>query len=148
MVEPLSAAEVTYKAIQELTAERELQIFEPEESDLYSTSIWAINLLTETDILDSTFPSDEAIMKVMNLIEKPWETNHHRSYFLPSQDSQTVIKVDPTIERNFHRYKDTMNMHNVYAEGNMSNISQTIPVNISKKPRIIKKHIHQSRLYR
>ena len=71
MVEPLSVAEVTYKAIKQITAETESQIFEPEESDLYSTSIWAINLLTKTDILDAAFPSDEAIMEVMNLTEKP-----------------------------------------------------------------------------
>lgn len=71
MAEPLSAAEVTYKAIQEITAKTESQTYEPEESDMYSISIWDINLLTEPNILDSTFPSDDAIMEVMNLTEKP-----------------------------------------------------------------------------
>lgn len=110
---------------------------EPNKNDLYSTSIWAIGLLTRTDLLDSTFPSNETIMEVMNPTEKPWDTNHHRSYFLPSEDSQIIIEVDPTPEKKFHWYKDTLNMHYVYAKGNMSNISQTIPVNILGKIGII-----------
>ena len=73
----------------------------------------------------------------MNLMEKPWETNHHQSYFLPNKDSHTIIAVDPTMERNFHWYKDTLNMHDDFVEGNMSNISQTMPINISGKPGII-----------
>ena len=84
MAEPLSAIEVTYKEIKEITVETKSEISKPEEIDLYSTSIWAINLLTETNLLDSMFPSNEAIMEVMNLIEKPWETNHHKTYFLHS----------------------------------------------------------------
>ena len=71
MAEPLSAAEIVYKSIQAISVEIESQTFEPKESDMYSTSIWAINLLTGDDILDSTFPSDDAIMEVMNLTEKP-----------------------------------------------------------------------------
>lgn len=42
MAEPLSVVEVTYKAIQEITTDIESQTSEPEEGDLYYTSIWAI----------------------------------------------------------------------------------------------------------
>jgi hypothetical protein len=71
MVDPLSTTEVTYKDIQETTVETESQTLEPEESDMHSTSIWAIGLSTRTNSLDSIFPSDEAIMEVMNMTEKP-----------------------------------------------------------------------------
>jgi hypothetical protein len=76
-------------------------------------------------------------MEVMNLMEKPWSTDHHQSYFLPSEDSCMIIEVDPTTETNFHSYKDTLNMHDAFSEDNMSNISQSMPVNISRKPGIV-----------
>ena len=81
---------------------------------MYSTSILAIGLSTGSNTLDLEFHSNEAIMEVMNLMEKPWETNHHQSYFLPNKDSHTIIAVDPTMERNFHWYKDTLNMHDAF----------------------------------
>ena len=68
---PISATKVTYKVIQEITMEKKLQTFETEESNHYSSSIWDIGLLTESDPLDSTFPTDESIMEAMNMMEKP-----------------------------------------------------------------------------
>ena len=45
--------------------------------------------------------------------------------------------MDLSIDKNFHWYKIPLAMHDSYAEGNMENISQTIPINISNKPDII-----------
>lgn len=71
MAKPLSAAEVTYKAIQEITTKTGSQTFEPKESDHYSMLIWAIGLSIESNPLDSTLPSDKVIMEAMNFMEKP-----------------------------------------------------------------------------
>ena len=76
MAMPLSTVEVAYKAIHEKTMELELQPPHLEESDDYSTPIWDMGILTDYDPLDSTLPSDEAIMEEMNLMEKPWGINH------------------------------------------------------------------------
>jgi len=40
----------------------------------------------ESDPLDTKLFVDETIMEVMCPIEKPWETSHHRSSFIPTID--------------------------------------------------------------
>lgn len=45
--------------------------------------------------------------------------------------------MDLAIDKNFHWYKSPPTMHDAYAEGNMANISQTIPINISNNPIIV-----------
>lgn len=71
MAKPLFAAEVTYKAIQEITTENESQTSKPEKSGHYYTLIWAIGLLNDSNLLNSTFSSDESIMESMNSMENP-----------------------------------------------------------------------------
>ena len=76
MSTPLSAAVVAYKAIQENIVEPKSQTLPRKESNHYSTPIWDMGLSIESNPLDSTLPSDEAIMEAMNLMEKMWGTNH------------------------------------------------------------------------
>jgi hypothetical protein len=48
--------------------------------------IWEINSSHSLDCIETIFPSDEAILEVMMVLERPWEDLHHRSYFLPEMD--------------------------------------------------------------
>lgn len=38
--------------------------------------------------------------------------------------------MDLATDKNFHWHKSPLAMHNAYVEGNMANISETIPINI------------------
>jgi hypothetical protein len=82
------------------------------------------------------FPTDEMIMSVLD--DTPWDDGNHRSILFLEQQ---------TLE-NYQRTFDTFNccccippfpgsIRDVFAEGNLSNISPTIPIDISVKPGII-----------
>ena len=47
------------------------------------------------------------------------------------------MDINLAIDRIFHWYKSPLTMHDTYVEGNMANISQTIPINISNNPNIV-----------
>lgn len=93
--------------------------------------------MTNTDLLDLMLPFDEAIMEATNMTEKPQGINHQWSYFLPSENSLRFIEVDLATNKNFHWYKIPLAMHDAYAKGNMANISQTMPINISNNPGVV-----------
>ena len=66
--------------------------------------------------------------------EQPWEDMHHRSYFLPRIESLENVECNLTSERENDWYRSPFAIQYVYAEGNMANISKTIPINISRTP--------------
>jgi hypothetical protein len=82
------------------------------------------------------FTTDEMIMSVME--DTPWDDGHHRSILFLEQhtlenyqristpSTVVVISTVPTTT------------HNVFAEGNLSNILPTSPIDISIKPGIVK----------
>jgi hypothetical protein len=70
MAMPLSAAEVTYQAIQQATADSDQTPSWTEEDDQFPEPIWAQNSSTSQDCLDTIFPSDEAIIEAMTGIRK------------------------------------------------------------------------------
>jgi hypothetical protein len=81
------------------------------------------------------FPTDEMIMSIME--DTPWDDGHHRSIlFLEQQtlenyqriSTPSTIVVISTVSQS---------TRDVFAEGNLSNISPTIPIDISVKPRIV-----------
>ena len=82
-------------------------------------------------------PSDEAILEAMSGCGKICEDIHHRSYFLPE-----LSKIE---NQEFHmrlsEYVDTpinpLPREGMFAEGNMENISATIPINISVNPDVM-----------
>ena len=76
-------------------------------------------------------------MEAMNPTQKPWGIKHQCAYFLHSEISLRSIEVDKAKGKNFHWYKSSLAMCDVYVEGNMANIPQTIRINISSKPKII-----------
>jgi hypothetical protein len=108
-----------------------------EEVDDLPKPVWAVNSSHSSDCLEMVMPSDEAILEAMTGLERPWDDFHHRSYFLP--------KIDRIERGEFHVHMNdyvdkTMNplvKHGVYAEGNMENILETIPINISNDPNVI-----------
>jgi hypothetical protein len=80
MSTPLSATEVAYSLVQQTSATPD-PIPVPELDPLLEP-IWAQDSLVNTNSLDLVLPSDEAIIKAMTGLDKPWEDLHHRSYFL------------------------------------------------------------------
>ena len=98
---------------------------------------WAENSLHSIDCLDTVLPSDEAILEAMSGHDKICEDLHHRSYFLPdlskieNQEFHMRLSADVDIPLN------PWPREGVFAEGNMENISATIPINISVNPDVM-----------
>jgi hypothetical protein len=81
------------------------------------------------------FPTDETIMSVME--DTPWDDGHHRSILFLEQhtlenyqriSTPSTVVVISTILRS---------TRDVFVKGNLSNISPTIPIDISVKPGIV-----------
>jgi hypothetical protein len=114
---PLSSVESAYKAIQSAT---------PSTPSLDELS---------PDPFRVIFPTDEMIMSIME--DTPWDDGHHRSILFMEQHTlenyewistpSTVVFVSMVPE----------SAHDVFVEGNLSNISPTIPIDISIKPGIV-----------
>ena len=58
---------------------------------------------------------------------------HHRSSFLSKLDSLEVKNENFYLEDDMERYQFPVQTHNVLSEGNLANISKTIPIKISIK---------------
>ena len=91
----------------------------------------------ESDPLDTELFTDEKIMEVMCPIKKPWEISHHRSSFIPMTNQLKTIDLELTIDKKFDWFKSPFLAQSIFVEGNLSNISTTIPINISSNPNVI-----------
>jgi hypothetical protein len=84
------------------------------------------------------FPIDEMIMDFMSIEDTPWDDGHHHSILFLEQHTiegyqwiltpSTIIIISTVLE----------STHDMFYEGKLSNISPTIPLNISIKPGIVK----------
>ena len=98
---------------------------------------WAENSSHSIDCLDMVLPSDEAILEAMSGRDKICEDLNHRSYFLPelskieNQEFHVRLSEDVDIPIN------PLPREGMFAEGNMENISTTIPINISVNPDVV-----------
>jgi hypothetical protein len=82
------------------------------------------------------FPMDEMIMSVME--DTPWDDGHHHSILFLEQHTiesyqrisnpSTIVVISTVLA----------STHDVFFEGNLRNISPTIPLDISIKPGIVK----------
>ena len=82
------------------------------------------------------FHSDEDIMEAMTVPDFPWEDMHHRAYFLPQQShDQYSVETKDFIPDEVDWFRNPIPAPNTF-EGNMANISPTIKINISDKPRV------------
>jgi hypothetical protein len=98
---------------------------------------------TSPDPFHVIFPIDEMIMKVISMEDTPWDDGHHHSTLFLEHEiiesyqqiltSSTVFVISSILE----------STHDVLYEGNLSNISLTIPIDISIKPRVMK-NVHIS----
>ena len=73
-------------------------------------------------------------MEVMSLDESSWEDYRHQSSFLPNSNSVGSDFVS-LISFDMAKYQQTpVLLQGVYSEGNICNITQTIPIDISMNP--------------
>ena len=78
------------------------------------------------------FSSDEAIIEVMFGIEQPWEELHHRLYFLPKLDRLECDDFRAILSKKVGSPVVPLSSPSQIVEGNMANLSPTIPINISR----------------
>jgi len=89
------------------------------------------------DYLDTVLPSKEAILEAMMGFDRPWDDLHHHSYFLPLlREIESSLSSPSTSD--VHTILNPLALAQFFVEGNMSVISRTIPVNISRNPNVIK----------
>jgi len=137
---PLSPAELNYVEI----VSASVSSFDPaplsRSLDVYVQSPWLRDIVS-SDPLQETFPSDEAILETMSFEDPPWFDHHHHSLFLLSQGAMTTCleKFASCIPSQL--LQTLIQIHDVFSEGNMGNIMQTMPIDISVKPGIVE-NIH------
>ena len=100
------------------------------------------NLARDQSRLGSLFQSDEGILEVMMEPDYPWDAMHHHSLFPPKhkfsldkteEQEIYVIKSKYFIPSGkFDWFKNPILALDAFEEGNISNISPTIKVNISQ----------------
>ena len=92
---------------------------------------WEVKYSHAHNCLDIVFPSDEAIIESMSGVEPPWEEIHHRSYFLPELDHLECEEFREDLSERIGSPMVPLSSPGLMADGNMANISPTIPINIS-----------------
>jgi hypothetical protein len=82
------------------------------------------------DLFHLIFPTDEMIMMIMSMEETPWDYgNHHSIIFLePKTIESYQCTSTPFIVAAISSIPDPI--HEVLYEGNLSNISPTIPLDV------------------
>jgi hypothetical protein len=132
---PLSTAEVAYSLVQQASVNTDPT--PAQELDPLLEPIWAQGSLTDTDLLELVFPSDEVVIEAMTSPDKPWDDLHHNSYFLPELSRIEAGEFTLTMTGDRSCPINPLATHEVYAEGNMETIAETIPINISRTPGIV-----------
>ena len=135
MSTPLLTAEVAYSLVQQTSATPN-PIPAPELDPLLEP-IWAQDFLVNIDSLDLVLPSDEAIIEAMTGPDKPWDDLHHRSYFLPELHRIEAGEFTITMTGDQPCPINLLATQDIYAEGNMATIAETIPINISRTPSVV-----------
>jgi hypothetical protein len=132
---PLSAAKVVYSLVQQASATPDPTT--AQELDPLPEPIWSQGSLATTDSLDLVLPSDEAVIEAMTSLDKPWEDLHHRSYFLPELHQIEAGEFTITMTGDQPCPINLLATQEIYAEGNMETITETIPINISRNPGVM-----------
>lgn len=96
--------------------------------------VYIVDSMSAMDWIDIVLPFNEEILEVIIVVERLWDDLHHWSYFLHDLHE---------VESNLSSPSSSGNVHNplapsyIYAEGNMSNVSEIILVHSSKSPNVI-----------
>ena len=121
---------VDYQAIIGLVVDSSPYSSQAKEEDPYTLRSLVVESSHSHDCLDDIFPTDEAILKAMSGLEKPWVELHHRAYFLPKlycvecDDNRTILT------EKVGRLVVPLGSLGMYAKGKMANLSPTIPITI------------------
>jgi hypothetical protein len=115
---PLSSVESAYQDIQSTTPS-------PPLCDAY------------TDPFHVIFPTDEMILSFMSMEDTPWDDGHHHSILFLERDTIASYKQISTLSTIVVISSVPESTHDVFYEGNLNNISPTIPLDISIKPRVM-----------
>ena len=133
---PLSAVEVAYTTVQEQSADECSSCLADEERNIYPLPVLSTFSPSGSDPLDTELFTDETIMEVMCPVDKPWEVSHHRSSFLPTTDHSERFDLELTMRKKYDWFRNPFSTKPVFVEGNLSNVSTTIPINISSNPNV------------
>ena len=125
---------VAYQANLGQVAEPSPFYSQPEEDEPYVIPTWAVESSHAHDFLDDVFSLDEAIIEAMSRVEPPWEELHHRSYFLPELDRMECDDFREILSEKIGSLVVPLSSPGPMANGNMANLSPTIPINISRNP--------------
>ena len=82
-------------------------------------------------------PLNESILEAMCRRDKICEDIHHRSYFLPELSRIENQEFHMRLAGDVDTPINPLPREGIFAEGNMANISTTIPINISINPNIL-----------
>lgn len=129
MASPLSAVEIYYL---DITTDEGQSLPEREEVDRFNSPTWILDSPMNTYPINIVLPSDEAIMEAMTETKRPWGDLHHISCSLLNLKNMQEIEKDLKNSVGYGWFCNSVTTHEVFAEGNMSNILKTIPINISK----------------
>ena len=102
-------------------------------SDPYHLPYWLEPSLPILYYLSDNFPSDESIMEIMNMNESIWEDHHHRSLFLPNTSSVNHDFASLFSTDIVKAPQSPILLQDTNSEGNLCNITQTNPIDISTK---------------
>ena len=141
----LSPFEMAYVEVQSFydtlsTNPDQMNLITEEYSSLSSSALTSIS-----DPFQQVFHTDESIREFLSLDELPWDDLHHRSSFLPEFDRlenefSSILMIDYVKEPH-----NPISIKNSDSEINLGNISTTVPIDISVKPRVLEKiHIGAS----
>jgi hypothetical protein len=132
---PFSATEVAYSLVHHTSANPDPTL--AQELDPLLEPIWAQGYLANIDSLDLVLPSDEAVIEAMTSLDRPWGDLHHRSYFLPELSQIEAGEFTITMIGDQSYPINLLATHEIYVEGNMATIAETVLINISQNPSIV-----------
>jgi hypothetical protein len=131
---PLLAANILYQVFLDSSVDLNPVTSPIDKEDPVLRPVWATSLYCSHDFLDDTFLSDEAIIEAMNGFSKPWDDMHHRSYFLPGLGRIEQDDFQYTLSEIVSHIIFPLDVHDIYAKGNLVCISPTVTIDISCTP--------------
>jgi hypothetical protein len=134
MVMPLSETKIVYQVVLEYFTDPDPVTSSTDEEDLVLRPVWATSLSCSYGYIDDPFPSDKSIIEAMNGSDRPWDDMHHCFYFLPEVERIEQDDFRSTLSEIVDHVIVPLDMHNIYAKGNMESIYPTITIDISRSP--------------
>jgi hypothetical protein len=116
---PLSMVEIAYQYVLNTITDSDSFSSQTDEDDPVLELLWAIQSYFSHDFLDDTLPLDEAILEAIYGPNRAWDDMHHRSYFLPELVRIEQDDFRSTLSEMVGHVVVSLDMHGIYAEGNM-----------------------------